>query len=1296
MALFRDDYLKNELEPISAQKRVEERSTGLRDALVLAGTVFGFVLARRKIALTRSISQELKVLGKAAQSYKKYTIQRVTEATRMWPRRWPSTWMKWGEELAKPLPTAQEQLNIALRSYQRFGRAKALPDITSIAGQELKGWTRLHTLWRGPAAAHIAPKAPIGIRGVEVGERGGIAVGGTLYEFGKSGRQIKQIRDVEIGLTTFEARLELLRSGRLEQRLPKNLRGFIETTRVPAGRVMEEERRLALLKYARESNIAIDESLELKKLISKFNQLRSDRPDLANVLAPSGLFRKEAGAIQKSYQDTLRTLVERELKSPTTHAAYRAYRLQVNLGIGEPYARGAAGVIQRIERSTREFAGIGVRHPVSGRLLPIGARRYIPLGETIGGMRGRIPAPFFLRPRMGAAKRSAMHILEGTFFGVPEEIMGIGVTARGTALSRFITRTIGAEQASYGGYFWNRYIGGMQRVLGVGFGAYYSFKFLNYLARQATGGWGVTDVAGKMYTSSREFQQNLLNQVGLITAAQKAEKAFPGLIKSPAAYVARATAPLWMALFGKKMAGFRGSRIGLALGIATALITWGDITQTPEELHRIFSGEQDIPIRKGRYWPFGRTPLGGARPMYWRPHWYPLLRGKYKYQGQLWESETEEMAQGTFLSPILAPLLTGRMWDPYYWERKHYEDRPYPLTGELFEPTMPFAYLANLTIGNIIKPQRVMHPEYWGVPQEETPERGMVPGAAAALGMQPLAPEGMLPFVSPGDVSWQSTMALYTLAEQMGLRGFMLNTFIEQLTGRPDFLPEGPVVQTARRATGYEREYWDLNIGDPAGFTEFFRRLLPHRRRQIEEWNPIRNLMPEWMPGSEYYIDFRTGDPYTKIEMGEARLPGAGYEALHRLHSGIPGVYDAVDRFMILSDVAPYSDQYKQYKALARMMVRGDKGWSEEIRRHIRQRSATQREYEFLELEPPEDITGPLATASVMYRHGIAAFTNAASMAEVLPLAPVSKLFPYKTAMGTYKDYRIYGSEFTSWGHPIRDFIAPWVRKIRGRSADLFGEEYIPDEEARRREYGDYFDRLKYVKNLRLADLARIQGREDIATQYEGLAGKTMTGLNIYGSWANIYTAMPKRERSFFDAFVHARREDREEILDMVPEPMQKLYKAQWSIVDRKAGLARMYRTEDTQARDLVDYYKQHYLPESSWVGWHPDVNLRDVQIKVVKNEGMDIHGFNLWQSQERQMRRRPFVPTIENIHTPTPDLSALQNLLQEQLETEGFRNTRVYINRTPAARSSARIKFKIKRNRRRQYDNSMRSTIYA
>jgi len=1359
MPLNYDYYLNNKEDTISSQKRGEGTGNAILSALFLAGTITGFVVARRKVALSRYFSSAIKAGGKIGASYEKYLLKYA--ASQKGSLRKLSAWPRqYGEALMKKLPTGVEQLNIAKEELRRFNPDFSGKYISSQIDDLVSGWKPLHTMTRGPAAAAIAPGATFGIGKRVTGEGGALAVGGYLVNVGEKGAITSVTPGIRVGLTgTSGARIELnrryqfggwntvedyARNVSLPQRdliiaekkrqtlvdlfeglgrgnigrgtrreLVENIvskevsseitgfggRKFRVTGKTGVGRQTSYGEKVVtgLTKPVREA--------DLKELIDELNRLRREVPGLRGLQTPSKFFESKLEAIQQSYDDTIKILLERELKKPSTHVAYKAYRAQITAGMGEPFARTGAGGIQKVERFTRKVLEAGIKDPFSGRMYPISPRIYSPPDVTLGGVwktasGATIPGSTYLYPAGGAIKRFGLQALEGTVFGMPlGEIFGVGVTSRAGPISKFITKAVGARSTSYFGYF-SRFPERIGRVLGVGFGAFYTYKFVNYLARQATGGWGPTDVAAKMYTGGRELQQNIIQQLGFVSGAKKLEKVLPGTVKSPLSHLARSIAPpmLMMAL-GKKIGGVKGAKTGLALGIATALLLWGDITQTPEELHKIFTGEQDIPIRKGRYWPFGRTPYFGGKISYWRPHWYPMLRSGYRHKGELWDSETEEWAQGTPFSPILAPILQGKMWDPYYLEKKHYRDRPYPMTGELFEPTMPFASLGNLTIGQIIKPQKAMHPEYWGTPQPENyPDRGMVPGASAGLGMESLAPGPMVPSVSPTNPLWRVSEGLYSQTEMMGLRGFMVQQLMERLTGRSDILPQGPIVQSARGMGGYERAYWDLEVGDPLlGTTEFFRRMLPHKRRQIEEWNPIRNTMPEWLPGSEYYMNFKTGDPYAKIKMGEARLPGGGYESLHRLHSGVPGVYDAVDRFMILADIAPYSNEYRQYKALAIMMSKKDDYWSEKVKKKILQRAKTQEEYDFLELEPPEDITGPLRGLSTAYRKGLAAVTSFPSPTEMIPFfPPITKVLPYKTAVGTYKDYRIHGSEFTSWGHPMRDFVAPWLNKVTGRGADIFGLDYIPGGEQKRREYEDYFDKLKYVKNSHLESLANAQGYSNLASQFKKNTKRTMTGLNVYGPWSDIYSAMPKRERGFFDAFVSARKEDRDDILDMVPDPMQKLYKAQWNILDRKEGLDADYDVGRTTSRDMVDYFKDHNLPETGWAGWHPDVNLTDVKLKTVKNEGMDIHDFNLWQSQERQLKRRPYVPTIENIHESTSSLSVLQDTMYKQLGIEGYSNSRINITRTPSLRNSAKIKFKIKRDRRKQYNQAMRSMTYA
>lgn len=64
--------------------------------------------------------------------------------------------------------------------------------------------------------------------------------------------------------------------------------------------------------------------------------------------------------------------------------------------------------------------------------------------------------------------------------------------------------------------------------------------------------------------------------------------------------------------------------------------------------------------------------------------------------------------------------------------------------------------------------------------------------------------------------------------------------------------------------------------------------------------------MPSWLPGDDYMTNFKVGDPYVSIDDGYARLPGAGYEALHPELKGVdPEEYPDIHKLRILADVAP-------------------------------------------------------------------------------------------------------------------------------------------------------------------------------------------------------------------------------------------------------------------------------------------------------------------------------------------------------------------------------------------------------
>lgn len=131
---------------------------------------------------------------------------------------------------------------------------------------------------------------------------------------------------------------------------------------------------------------------------------------------------------------------------------------------------------------------------------------------------------------------------------------------------------------------------------------------------------------------------------------------------------------------------------------------------------------------------------------------------------------------------------------------------------------------------------------------------------------------------------------------------------------------ESKFIANAGDIDSFTRQFWDTGVGGLGGETaEIGRRFLPEfsRRRRV---NPLMNTMADqhaWLP-EKFYM----GDAYTKVINGEARLPGAGYEAINQLHPDqfASDGYGAIDRYKILADIAPNSPEYKYWKQIVKMM----------------------------------------------------------------------------------------------------------------------------------------------------------------------------------------------------------------------------------------------------------------------------------------------------------------------------------------------------------------------------------------
>lgn len=811
------------------------------------------------------------------------------------------------------------------------------------------------------------------------------------------------------------------------------------------------------------------------------------------------------------------------------------------------------------------------------------------------------------------------------------------------------------------------------------------------------------------------------------------------------------------------------ARVGVEAQAAISGITPGGMTYG-QKRQQLLHGE--VPIRKGRFWPLGNTPFKGGKIEYYRPSWYRRFQAGAMFTSDTYGSPIEKLMYYNDFSP-LRPL------DPYRFERKHYQDRPYPITGEYFSGPFGAAVpILNATIGRILKPQKVMHkmeldralssyvpvgdsgaylpqesgnfggpvtmdnpnvsyasvrPANYAKPLKFFPPMGQQGGstgnpiyvgqgrqgrlalaqanqyassaaaplntarkkvrlqsnalndylASAAYVKTPTSSDQQMAVFGPptgpgimpekivsaglpirsGSNQYLAGEAGYRLQETFGIYGFGLGNIRKSLGfGSYDFEPDKSVLQSAAKAYGTTRAFWDLNLGGlgdvPTGSegplgnieaSEIIRRFIPKERTNVNFINPIKNKMGQenlFLPSSNNFIDFTTGDPFTKVKEGELRLPGVGYERLNKLYSDKNGRYGAVNQLDILADVAPYSKEFKTLNNSIDKM-----GLSEEERNKVGQIRA-----QLNAIEQSKTDFAPYDTRSVLEKatHPISSLKKAFVHTDN---ALNNKFTGRRTATEDWERKNVYGSTFPEWQRPVESFIKPIYYKGTQRNPllaagigafafGLFGdspvattalrafgaltvggysaikkrkeERFIPLTRKKQLALDEYADILTYVKNRTAASRAEKAGDIDAAKQFINASKRTMYGADLdTQSIDTLAAAVPKRKRDYFRAMIEAPPKERGRILSTAGRLERRLYEAAWGMpVERKP--------------DLTEYFKSHELPGTDWEGWHPNTNMEHVKIKMGQSMGLEMSQMGYFPQQIKEANlTNPSYPTF-------------------------------------------------------------------
>ena len=830
-----------------------------------------------------------------------------------------------------------------------------------------------------------------------------------------------------------------------------------------------------------------------------------------------------------------------------------------------------------------------------------------------------------------------------TYTGV-DEALGLSAHFQTIRLNDLMSFTMGAGFRPTAGKWGG--LGNIGKIYGVYAGARIGAEaaaYGDYLAEEYTGisPWKTSLDA---YAGLRTGLQHVREITGMTGAARYAEDLLPGSVESPLSHGARFLLPITRGMIG-------GGRSGAIAGaIAGTFAGWGDVTKSPSEVNRELSGDKLIPYRKARWWMMGRQPYEGGQIDFYGPSWIARQRSGYLNTDVLYGSRKEYYENVSWL-PTPSNLFGAKYEGQKHLEKKHYYTRPYPYSSS-GEP---------LRVGEELPGNASTEPD---IPSMQLlGDSGGVPvSSAGRLGM---AEMGRPQFST--QVEGTASKYLDRVTDLFGLTKFAA----WDLPGFQDKLGKRSRPATADAMDSHSRHFYDDQLGGMMGLSEIYRRFVPDEK-EIYHQNRVPNMMPDWLPGARssftrdksYYLDYTTGDPYTKVKLGEARLPGGGYDRLHRLHSGTAGIYDPMDRFLILADVAPHSQAYLHYKTIVQGWAKAgvlDTYWQGKYDITTDQVAEKMKTYQFR----PRRFSGLVDTdqtvEEINNRYNPAERAVGAAwevlthdvtpaVGKIVPLAgPLlgDKLMATRSPIETYQKWELYGEDYADWRNPWKGFIRPKFEELKasdpvtaaagGAMMGVFGSNplakifmgtagavglggssmvrmfetgdlqggYVPEYRQDEREMKEYLDNLAYVKAKSLETRAWDYGEKDLANFYSKQARKTVAGVNyslpLQYFQNQARSALDRRERPYFDAFVNTKNPAaREKIMEMVPDYVKPLYAAAWSKMGDPKYSHQVRQLNFNNNENVANYFKKAPLPSGNWAGWHPSVPMSAIKVKAV------------------------------------------------------------------------------------------------
>lgn len=662
-------------------------------------------------------------------------------------------------------------------------------------------------------------------------------------------------------------------------------------------------------------------------------------------------------------------------------------------------------------------------------------------------------------------------------------------------------------------------------------------------------------------------------------------------------------------------------------------------------------------MKRGRFWTFGTSPYEGTDTEYFAPHWTVRAKTDAGRKGRY--------SKEHYNNPLM--MFLERIIDPYAVERAQDEERPYTFWGpsdmglglgerllrplrEVFKPTIT----AHSDAAGGIHPDQLKRSAV-GVPMDSE----FAKSESLDFGAYNYNVE------NPDSYKEQFSGILQSAEDLGGLHSFALGAAIENMTGANNMFTPPAVAESSGQILSAQRSYWDNSLGDMFGLNEGYRRLNPDREYATEYISsPIRNKMPEWI-GKQNLL---YGDPYAQIPMGELRLPGRGYAALHpEVEDVDPENYPYVHRLNILNSVAPDSSKFHYYRNLVEeQMGSGDLNEAGEdmYSEIMRQRDKKSEGQEF---DTGEGLIGS-------YYLKLKQMGRALPTEALYPISPVHKFSGIADPLTEYKSFNLLDKQFKLWQHPISDFVMPAFN----RTVDMFSmTDYIPGEARERADIESYFSALQYTKNQVLQQKgseAADAGDYEAASFFQRGKRETLHGMSPYEDIGELTDLMSPRYRNQLKAMSTLRDpSQRESVMNVVNPEMQQILNAQWNKDDYMSS--NDFEKLESVKKDAAPISGMDEelslggnMPDRDFIGYAPGVDLNAFKLKTVNNMGKNIRDYNLWREDEKNANildayyRGTSAANMSSVYGDAPDVdrNLTKRAMENYLSSVGVRNSRI------------------------------------